>query len=42
MQQQQQQPAGPSEAQEAVSTQPGKVGYRVTVYVSFAPGISTR
>lgn len=37
MQQQQQQPAGPSEAPEAVGTHPGKVGYRVTVYVSFTP-----
>lgn len=37
MQQQQQQPVGPSDPQEAVGTQPGKVGYRVTVYVSFAP-----
>lgn len=37
LQQQQQQQGGASDAQEAVGTQPGKVGYRVTVYVSFAP-----
>lgn len=36
-QQQQQPPAAPADAQEAIGTQPGKVGYRVTVYVSFAP-----